>query len=133
MKKLMLIVALSYSLFAEFKAIPAETLIKMQKQGVPVIDIRTPQEWKDRGIIKGAKKIMFFTPQGGADVPNFMFKLGNLVKDKNQPFIIYCAHANRTKKLGEWLSKKLGFKKVYELKGGIEYGWINTKHKTVKE
>ena len=132
MKKLMLIIALSYSLFAELKEVNADTLIKMQKQGIPVIDIRTPQEWKDRGIIKGAHKIMFFTPLGRADVPNFMFKLGHLVKDKEQPFIIYCAHANRTKELGKWLSDKLGFKKVFELKGGIEYGWINTKHKTVK-
>ncbi len=132
MKKLMLIIALSYSLFAELKEVNADTLIQMQKQGVPIIDIRTPQEWKDRGIIKGAHKIMFFTPKGGADVPNFMFELGHLVKDKEQPFIIYCAHANRTKELGKWLSNKLGFKKVYELKGGIEYGWINTKHETVK-
>jgi len=132
MKKLMLIIALSYSLFAELKEVNADTLIQMQKQGVPVIDIRTPQEWKDRGIIKGAHKIMFFTPKGGADVPNFMFELGHLVKDKKQPFIIYCAHANRTKQLGKWLSDKLGFEKVFELKGGIEYGWINTKHKTLK-
>ncbi len=132
MKKLMLIITLSYSLFAELKEVNADTLIQMQKQGIPVIDIRTPQEWKDRGIIKGAHKIMFFTPLGRADIPNFMFKLGQLVKNKEQPFIIYCAHANRTKELGKWLSDKLGFKKVYELKGGIEYGWINTKHKTVK-
>ena len=132
MKKLLMFLLLSYSLFAEFKAIDAQTLIKMQKQGIPVIDIRTPQEWKERGIIPGAYKIMFFTPSGGADVPNFMFELGHLVKNKNQPFIIYCAHANRTKQLGKWLSDKLGFKKVYELKGGIEYGWIDKKYKTVK-
>ena len=133
MKKLLLLLAFSYYAFAGLKSIPAETLVTMQKQGIPVIDIRTPQEWKDRGIIKGAHKIMFFTPNGGADVPNFMFELGHLVKDKNQPFIIYCAHANRTKELGKWLTNKLGFKKVFELKGGIEYGWIDTKHKTVKE
>jgi len=58
MKKLLLTIALSYSLLAEFKTITADSLIKMQKQGIPVIDIRTPQEWKDRGIIKGAHKIM---------------------------------------------------------------------------
>ena len=132
MKKLMLIIALSYSLFAELKEVNADTLIQMQKQRIPLIDIRTPQEWKDRGIIKGAHKIMFFTSQGGADVPNFMFKLGQLVKDKEQPFIIYCAHANRTKELGKWLTEKLEFKKVFELKGGIEYGWIDKGLKTVK-
>jgi len=133
MKKLLLLATLTYSLFAELKEVNAQTLLKMQKKNIPVIDIRTPQEWKERGIIKGAHKVMFFTPNGGADVPNFMYKLGTLVKDKNQPFIIYCAHANRTKRLGHWLSDKLGFKKVYELKGGIEYGWIDKGFKTVKE
>ena len=132
MKKFFLLFLFTYSLMASFKEIDADTLLKMQKSGVVVIDIRTPQEWNNRGIIKGAKKIMFFTPNGGADVPNFMFKLGNLIKDKSKPFIIYCAHANRTKKLGEWLTKNLGFKNVYELKGGIEYGWINKGYKTVK-
>jgi len=133
MKKFMFALALSVSLFAEFKTIDANSLIKMQKQGIAVFDIRTPQEWKDRGVIKGAIKNMFFDSKGRADIANFMYKLGTIIKDKNQPFIIYCAHANRTKAVGNFLSKQLGFKKVYELKGGIEYGWIDTKHKTLKE
>ncbi len=131
MKKLFMILFLSYSLMAQLKSIDAKTLLQMQSSGVPVIDIRTPQEWKDRGVIKGAKKIMFFTPNGGADVPNFMFELGRLIKDKSKPFIIYCAHANRTKKLGNWLTT-LGFKNVYELNGGIEYGWIDKGFKVIK-
>jgi len=129
MKKIALLMLLSYALFAEFKAINAKQLLAMQKQGVPVIDIRTPGEWKKRGIIPNAHTIMFFAPKGGADVPNFMFRLGSLIKSKDKPFIIYCAHANRTKELGKWLDS-LGFKKVYELDGGIEYGWINKGYKT---
>ena len=132
MKKLLLISALlSTVLFAEFKTIGVEELEKMQSQGVPVIDIRTPGEWKQTGIIKGAHKMMFFTPRGEADVANWFFELGHLVKDKNQPFIIYCAHANRTKSLGQGLDQ-MGFKHVYELKGGIENGWIKAGKKTVK-
>ena len=133
MKKLLLLALFIAPLFAEFKAIDAQTLLKMQKQSIPVIDIRTPSEWQERGSIKGAHKIMFFTPNGKADIANFMFQLGTLIKDKNQPFIIYCAHANRTKVLGEWLTLKLDFKKVYELKGGIEYGWIAKGLKITKE
>jgi len=51
---------------------------------------------------------MFFTPQFGADIPNFMYKLGTLVKSKDRPIIIYCANANRTKELGKWLIGKFG-------------------------
>jgi rhodanese-related sulfurtransferase len=130
MKKLLIVLLLSYTLFAKFSSITAEQLITMQKQGVPVIDIRTPQEWKARGIIPNAHPIMFFTPKGSADVPNFMFSLGSLIKTKDKPFIIYCAHANRTKRLGKWLDS-LGFKRVYELQGGIENGWIKKGFKTV--
>ena len=133
MKKLLLaLVLLSTILFAEFKTIGVEELEKMQAKGVPVIDIRTPGEWKQTGIIKGAHKMMFFTPRGEADLPNWFYELGRLVKDKDQPFIIYCAHANRTKVLGQGL-EQMGFKHVYELKGGIENGWIKAGKPTVKE
>jgi rhodanese-related sulfurtransferase len=133
MKKLWLItVLLSTALFAEFKTIDAQQLETLEAKGVPVIDIRTPGEWKQTGIIEGAHKMMFFTPKGDADLANWFYDLGRLVKDKEQPFIIYCAHANRTKVLGKGL-EQMGFKHVYELKGGIENGWIKAGKPTVKE
>ncbi len=133
MKKMILaLVFLTVAAMAELKTIDSPTLEKMQAQGVPVIDIRTPGEWQQTGIIKGAHKMMFFDPKGQVNTPEWMYRLGTLVKEKNQPFIIYCAHANRTKMLGEWLSKEMGFQKVYELQGGIENGWIKAGKPTVK-
>jgi rhodanese-related sulfurtransferase len=129
-KKLLLAFLATISLMAEFKSIDAKELLELQKNGTVVIDIRTPQEWRATGIIEGAKPIMFFTPRGEADIANFMFELGKLVGDRETPFIIYCAHANRTKTLGNWLNN-LGFKKVYELDGGIEYGWIDKGYKVI--
>jgi rhodanese-related sulfurtransferase len=131
-KTVLLFMIAAGSLFAEFKTIGVEELQKLQSQGVPVIDIRTPGEWRQTGIIKGAHKMMFFTPRGEADVANWFYELGHIVKDKSKPLIIYCAHANRTKSLGQGLDK-MGFKHVYELKGGIENGWIKAGKKTVKE
>ena len=132
MKKILLIAGiLSVSLFAEFKTIDVAELEKLQAKGVPVIDIRTPGEWKETGIIKGAHKMMFFTPNGQPDLAGWFFELGHLVKDKKEPIIIYCAHANRTKSLGEGLTK-MGFENVYELKDGIENGWIKAGKKTIK-
>ena len=133
MKKVLLLSFLAFtSLFAQIKSITPDELLKLQAKGVPVIDIRTPMEWKQTGIIKGAHKMMFFTPQGGADVAEWFYNLGRLVKSKNDPFIIYCAHANRTKALGQGL-EQMGFTNVYELKGGIENGWIKAGKPTVKE
>jgi len=132
MKKILLVLGvLSVSLFAEFKTINAEEFLKLQTKGAPVIDIRTPAEWKETGIIKDAHKMMFFTPQGQPDLAGWFFDLGHLVKDKKEPILLYCAHANRSKTLGEGLSK-MGFENVYELKGGIENGWIKAGKKTIK-
>ncbi len=133
MKKIVwLFAALSLSLMAGFKSIGVSELEELQAKGVPVIDIRTPGEWKQTGIIKGSHEMMFFTPKGEADIAEWFFNLGHLVKDKNQPFIIYCAHANRTKSLGKGL-EKMGYTQVYELEGGIENGWIKAGKPTLKE
>jgi rhodanese-related sulfurtransferase len=132
MKKFLLITGLlSVSLFAELKTIGVAEFEKLQAKGVPVIDIRTPGEWKETGIIKDAHKMMFFIPNGQPDLAGWFFELGHLVKDKKEPIIIYCAHANRTKSLGEGLTQ-MGFENVYELKDGIENGWIKAGKKTVK-
>ena len=132
MKKLLLITTLlSTVLFADFKTVDADTFAKLMAKGYPVIDIRTPMEWKQTGIIKGAHKMMFFAPDGQPDLAGWFFELGHLVKDKNEPILIYCAHASRSKSLGQGLNQ-MGFKNVYELKGGIENGWIKSGKKIVK-
>jgi len=132
MKKIILFAAfLSVSLFAEFKTVDVDTFEKLMAKGYPVIDIRIPDEWKTTGIIEGAHKMMFFTPSGQPDLAGWFFELGHLVKDKKEPILIYCAHATRTKALGEGL-EQMGFENVYELKDGIENGWIKAGKKTVK-
>jgi len=132
MKKILFLFAfLSVSLFAEFKTVDAEEFAKLMAKGYPTIDIRTPMEWKQTGIIEGAHKMMFFTPKGEPDLAQWFFDLGHLVKDKKEPILIYCAHANRSKALGQGL-EHMGFEHVYELKGGIENGWLKAGKKTVK-
>ncbi len=133
MKKILLTLAiLSVSLFAEFKTIDVPEFEKLQKDGLVVIDIRTPQEWKTTGIIEGAKKITFFSEKGQPLLADWFFEVGHLIKDKKTPFIIYCAHASRSKALGKGL-ENMGFEHVYELKGGIINGWIKAGKKTLKE
>ena len=133
MKKTVLTLAiLSVSLFAEFKTIDVPEFEKLQKEGLLVIDIRTAPEWKETGIIDGAKKITFFSEKGQPLLADWFFEVGHLIKDKKTPFIIYCAHASRSKALGKGLDS-MGFEHVYELKGGIENGWIKAGKKTVKE
>ncbi|HIP61425.1 MAG TPA: rhodanese-like domain-containing protein [Sulfurovum sp.] len=120
------------SLAAGFGEVDIKQFEQLRAKGVPVIDIRTPQEWKQTGIIKGSHMMMFFDERGQAHAQKWMSDLKKITTDKNTPLIIYCAHANRTKVLGKWLTDEMGYKNVYELEGGIAYGWIDKGQTTVK-
>ncbi len=123
-KKIILaILTLQALLLADFSDVDAKQLKELQKQNVPVIDIRTPGEWKETGVIPGAHKIMFFDERGNYDVQKFLDALHKVAPDKNKPVIIYCRTASRTKVVGDFLSKQAGYKDVKELKGGIMFGW----------
>ena len=132
-KKLMLILLISLSILnADFKEVNEIELQKMIKNGVVVIDIRRDEEHKALGLINSSTALTFFKKDGSYNVPEWMNEFVKLVKDKKQPFVIYCAHANRTKVVGNFLSKQLNYENVYDLKGGINYGWIDKGFKTVR-
>jgi rhodanese-related sulfurtransferase len=76
---------------------------------VQLIDIRTPQEF-DQGHIKNAVNIDFYKP-------GFMKKMEEEL-DKNKDLYIYCRSGHRSGIAAQNLSSS-GFKKIYDLKGGI--------------
>ncbi len=118
-KYLLTVLLLCVSLFAGVKDLDIDSFEKVKKEGIPVIDIRTPSEWRETGIIDGSHPIMFFDPSGNYDLKSFLEKLSRLGIGKKSPFVLVCRSASRTKMLGDFLSDKMGYEKVYELKGGI--------------
>ena len=98
------------------------------QKNIKTIDIRTPAEWKETGIVKGSYTIMFFDEQGNFYVPDFLKELDKIVK-KDEPFALICRVGSRTGMVSEFLSDKLGYK-VINLKGGIEK-MIHEGYKTV--
>jgi hypothetical protein len=46
--------------------------------------------------------------------------------------VLVGAHANRTKIIGKFLDKKTNYKDIFELDGGINYGWIDKGLPTTK-
>ncbi|MEA3331426.1 MAG: rhodanese-like domain-containing protein [Campylobacterota bacterium] len=101
-------------------------------EGVAIIDIRRVGEYKKYGIIKGSHKLTFFDNKGAYDIDKWMTKFTKIVKTKEQPFILVCAHANRTKVVGKFLKEEVKYTNVQELEGGINYGWIDKGLDTVK-
>lgn len=118
--------------FGAFKSLTTDEFQEKQKEDIAIIDIRREDEWKLYGVIEKSHKITFFEADGSYDIEEFMAQFTRIVKDQEQPFILVCAHANRTKSIGELLGLQMGYKNVYELDGGINYGWIDKGLKTVK-
>jgi len=133
-KKLLLSAVVFVSIAnASFREVDEKEFAKMVKEdNAVIIDIRRIEEFKKYGIIKDAKTLTFFDGQGKYDIPAWMNKFVKIVKTKEQPVILYCAHANRSKVVGKFLSEQLKYKNVYDLKGGINYGWLDKGLKTVE-
>ena len=82
--------------------------IFVKDPGAVILDVRTPEEFKD-GHIEGALLINFFD----AD-----FKEQVEALDKEKPVYIYCRSGNRSQKAGNILTE-MGFKEVYDIENGF--------------
>ena len=107
----------------------AEDLLNSQADGVLVIDIRHEDEWRDTGIIEGAKTVTAFQKNGQIH-PDFQQKLFSLVPSKSTPILLYCRSGNRTNAIGNALITQLGFSQVSHLSTGIA-GWISEGYETI--
>ena len=133
MKKVILTLLLSSLALADSSTLSTQQVQEAIKKGTTIIDIRRPEEWKQYGIIEGSHKITFFDAVGNYDVNAWMAQFAQVVKDRNQPVILVCAHANRTKVVGKFLDEQVKMKNVYDLEGGINYGWIDKGLPTLKD
>ena len=107
----------------------AEDLLSSQANGVLVIDIRHEDEWRDTGIIEGAKTVTAFQKNGQIH-PDFQQKLFSLASSKTTPILLYCRSGNRSNAIGNALISQLGFSQVSHLSTGIA-GWIREGYDTV--
>ena len=95
--------------FNQTEDITKETLKEYQRKGAILIDVRSPQEYNE-GHINGAICIPEYDISRSAE---------SVLKDKNETIIVYCSSGYRSKRAQERL-KKMGYKNVYNLYGGIE-------------
>lgn len=114
-KALFLVMILASSLMAELTNVWVSP--SFVAKGIKIIDIRTPAEWKETGIIKDAYPVMFFDERGNFDVQSFIIKLNSIVK-KDEQFALICRVGSRTAMVSKFLSEKLHYN-VIDLKGGM--------------
>ena len=79
---------------------------------IQLVDVRTPEEYKE-GHIKNAENM-------NVKDNDFLDQMSKL--DKDEPVYVYCKFGGRSTKAANQL-KSAGYKKIYNLKGGIKQ-WI---------
>lgn len=106
--------------FAEFIPVDNKELQGlMEKQGIAIIDIRTPEEWKKSGIIPGSHKLTFYDKNGQSDPQNWLAAFKQIVGSDDQPFVLVCHGGKRSEAVGRFLNDEIGMKRVYHLQNGI--------------
>lgn len=127
MKKFFLVlVMLCVSAFAEFETININESI-VNNPNIQIFDIRTQNEWKQTGILKGADLVTYLNADGSVN-PNFVQEVKAKI-DPNKKVAIICKSGARSKKASTLLDQN-GIK-VINLNGGMN-AVINQKIPTIQ-
>ncbi|RED48305.1 rhodanese-like domain-containing protein [Seonamhaeicola aphaedonensis] len=92
----------------------------LKDKTIQLIDVRTPKEFEE-GHIKNANNIDFYSETFKEEITKL---------DPNKTLLLYCRSGGRSGKTSKIL-QELGFKKVYDLEGGI-LKWKEKGFKLVK-
>ena len=117
------------TVLAEIKEVDSGEARSLLDQGVALIDVRTPGEWKQTGVIEGSHLLTFFNEQGGYDIAAWMAELGKIV-NKDQPFMLICHVGTRTASITHYLDTKTKYERVINITKGIQ-NWIESDYPTV--
>ena len=95
-------------------------LQRLLDQGVPLVDIRLPEEWSETGVVANSHKITLFDARGNVN-PNFLAEVQKIAP-KDKPIALICRTGNRTR-AGSQMLVQSGYKQVYNVTTGIK-SWI---------
>ncbi|MDH5387167.1 MAG: rhodanese-like domain-containing protein [Gammaproteobacteria bacterium] len=118
----LLLITLSACTEPPYNNIDNGTLKTMLEQGMPIYDVRRPDEWRQTGVIKNSR-LLTFVDGSGRVKPDFLDKFTSAV-GKNDPVILICRTGNRTSSLARHLVEKMGYTQIYNVHDGITR-WIS--------
>lgn len=102
---------------AEIIDIDNAELVRLQAKGVPVIDIRTPEEWRETGAIKGAR-LMTFSFTSGFDKAGWL-KQEQQVAKPGEPVVLVCRSGRRSKAVADYMESQSVKGTIYHANGGM--------------
>lgn len=124
------ILLLSLPLYAQVSHVNNDELKQLMAQGVPVIDVRRPEEWRQTGVVEGSHLLTFFDKQGRYDVDKWMTEFSSIA-GPDDPVVLICRTGNRTGTISKFLDQQLSYKKLNNVSKGITH-WIRQGNATVK-
>ena len=123
------LLASSAPLRAEVAHVDSATLERLLEAGVPVVDIRTPEEWEATGIIEGSHLLTFFDAQGNYDARAWVSAL-SAIAAPDAPVAIICHSGGRSDIVSRFLDGQVGYRHVHDVNKGISQ-WIAEGRSTV--
>ncbi|WP_291718851.1 FKBP-type peptidyl-prolyl cis-trans isomerase [Magnetospirillum sp. 64-120] len=100
-----------------YKNISVDELAK-QRGELVLIDIRTPEEWAETGVVSGSILLTAFG-KDGKFVREFPLIMNDLV-DGNKNVAFICRSGNRSSELARVIAEEGRYKNVYNVVGGIK-------------
>jgi rhodanese-related sulfurtransferase len=119
---LILLIGLVQPATAEVIDIDNQQLKNLMARGVPVVDVRTPQEWRETGLVDGSHGLTFFDAQGRYDTTRWLAELSTIA-GSDEPVILICRSGNRSARIAAFLDQQAGYQTVYNVRSGIR-SWL---------
>ena len=120
----------SAPLRAEVTHVDSAALERLLETGVPLVDIRTPEEWRTTGVIEGSHLLTFFDAQGNYDARAWLSEFFDIA-GPDAPVAIICHSGGRSHVVSRFLDDQVGYVRVHDARRGIAQ-WIAEDRPTVK-
>lgn len=104
-----------------FASVGNAELKDLLARGVPIVDLRREEEWKQTGVVEGSKLITAINAQGKFQAA-FLDGLKS-VAGPGDEVILICRTGNRTAAVANYLTQRQGYKKIFNVRHGITK-WI---------
>lgn len=115
---------------AEVTQVDNAKLAELIEAGVPVVDIRTPEEWRTTGVVEGSHLLTFFGRNGQYDAKAWLTEFRKIA-GPDDPVILICETGGRTGVVSRFLDTRAGFNGIHDVSRGIR-AWIDASRPTVR-
>ena len=125
-----MLVAGGMPLHADVIQVDGAGLERLRAEGVPVVDVRRADEWRETGVIEGSYLLTFYDAKGNYDLERWLPALARIA-ESGPPVAFICRSGKRSARVARLLDERFGYGRVYTAREGI-LGWMEEGRPTVE-